>query len=307
LPKVVPYFCWVQDLEKTQMEPALAQSQGPRDLLFACDGELRRELTRLGYNRVGRLPLAVDPGVYVPLPGGARPRDAVAFPANIVPLPEPEGLPGLYAWLTSWFEQNGITYFDFPRLREVIARALDDLRFSVSPPELDTLCLYCGAGLERQFHRLQTVRWLLSANVPVALYGRGWEKYPDCAPFAEGVVQPGPALARVYREHKAVLNVAARLNLHCRVLETMASGGLILIRSSPTDHDPGELADSYDLESEVAVFSTRDELLGLVDRAFSDDTWRSARIAAGRRRTLRDHTYTHRAKQVLAAVQEIVR
>jgi spore maturation protein CgeB len=116
-------------------------------------------------------------------------------------------------------------------------------------------------------------------------------------------VKPGADLCRAYQETKVVLNCVPNHNVHPRVFEGISSGGFVLSRQNPNDTLPHCFGSAFEIGQEALTFSSREELLGLVERAFTDEPWRQSIIAAGRARVLRDHTYVARARTILERIR----
>ena len=64
--------------------------------------------------------------------------------------------------------------------------------------------------------------------------------------------------------------------------------------------DATDVDEFYDPDREVAVFSEIEELVDLCRRARADRIWRDAIADAGQRRTLAQHTFVHRARELAA-------
>ena len=76
-----------------------------------------------------------------------------------------------------------------------------------------------------------------------------------------------------------------------KTFEVPGVGGVQLI-------DREDVAEYYEPGKEVAVFRDEEELVELCQRAIRDDRWGDSLRAAGRRRTLSEHTWAHRAAKV---------
>jgi len=144
---------------------------------------------------------------------------------------------------------------------------------------------------------------MLDASRAVRFFGGvGWALWERYAPYYGGEVLDPYALASIYQ--------ASRLNahnspwpLHFRPLDTMASGGVALINRVVRpdvetlfycDFEPGV----HLLEYELATFTDT------VHEALADPA-RLQRIGeAGARRTHERHTWHHRARQILADLDE---
>ena len=305
IPPEIPSIAWIIDDLPHLHEPDLIRQLGPRDLTFVVTHQMVPTYRRLGYANPRALRLAVNLETYRPPSADAQPvQDEVAFACNIGTVaPEPEWAPGFYDWFRNLMEREGITYQDYGALFERARRGIREL--GLMPPEPMVAELHRRMWMvEREFHRLQPLRWLIEAGVPLALYGRDWQHHPEMKPHWRGYLEPGPQLAAAYRTSKVHLHINSVLNLHPRIFECLASGGLILIRSCPSDHQPGELNDVLEIHRQVLVFEDRDTLLGMVDRAFSDEDWRRRHIEAGRRVVSESHSYDHRVREMCRDLKE---
>ena len=56
-------------------------------------------------------------------------------------------------------------------------------------------------------------------------------------------------------------------------------------------------------DREVAVWRSVDDCLAAIDRALGDDDGRAAIARAGQARTMAQHTYRHRAAEILGFVE----
>jgi hypothetical protein len=94
--------------------------------------------------------------------------------------------------------------------------------------------------LNNPLYRQQAIRW--AANVAkrhgltLALYGSGWDKNPEFAPFARGPVAYGEPLEQLTRTATFNLILEPTLHIsHQRLLDALAAGGFCLIRQHPAN------------------------------------------------------------------------
>jgi hypothetical protein len=69
------------------------------------------------------------------------------------------------------------------------------------------------------------------------LYGMGWEKHPQFAPYAAGFVAPGEEMRAVYQASDINLQIIETGFMHSRVLDGLAAGGFFLYRFAPEARD----------------------------------------------------------------------
>ena len=104
-------------------------------------------------------------------------------------------------------------------------------------------------------------------------------------------------VARVYSQSRIVLNTSIAGDVTMRVFEGSACGALVL-----TDATANGLADLYAIGDELVVYRNDDDLTAKIAHYLSHEDNRAAIAAAGERRTLDRHLYTHRAQALLDAV-----
>lgn len=105
------------------------------------------------------------------------------------------------------------------------------------------------------------------------------------------------AVIRHYQRHQAVLNVNNEANtshgLNQRSFEPLACGAVVL------NDDLPDLPRCFEPGREILVYRDRAELNGLVARLRREPEWGARIAAAGRRRVLAEHTYSHRIQTIL--------
>ena len=145
--------------------------------------------------------------------------------------------------------------------------------------------------------RDKVIAQLHTEGVPVCAYGRDWSSHPvDRVRTWRAGTPSVPAHRDVSRSaaYDVMAASAATLNLHgdqdgftMRTFEAAGVGALQLIDRTDVDalYLPG---------AEVLTWTTQDELAELCRRALTDHVWSDAIRAAGRARTLAEHTFDHR-------------
>lgn len=141
------------------------------------------------------------------------------------------------------------------------------------------------------------LRYLARQGLPVRVYGRDWSSHPYDRLRTwrwRGLGLPvGRDLPRP-QTYGVMAGAAAALNVHgnqdgftMRTFEAAGVGAVQLI-------DRVDVAMHYEPGVEVAVFSNAEEATELARRALTDTSWAEGIRAAGRRRTLAEHTFDHR-------------
>jgi hypothetical protein len=303
LPSGLPVVTWVLDELPALKDPGAISRLGSLDLAYGFNGAVARGFRELGYPNVDQLPFAVNPTRYFAEPpvGNAR---GIAFTTHIGQFgQDPPSAPGLNALLARRFDAEPEIPLEMFRIEPLLASALAELGVHPSAEAARHL-LYHGLQLARQQDRERVAQRIVRAGLPLTVYGLGWDSMPEFAAMAGGVVEPGPALRQVYRQHRAVLHINRGCNIHPRVLETMCSGGLVIARWDPVDEVPGETRDQ--LGDDLCLFRDHDEMLALFQRAVHDDDYRNELVLRGQARVLAQHTYQARARKIVADVAELV-
>ncbi|GEM_PF-4207006 len=301
----VPFICWIQDPMPQLFDAGLASKLGALDFTYAVVPEWRERCLSLGYRDVGVLPMGVNPELFCP--GAPDPRLAcdVAF-ASHVKLPVLcERYPTLLPHLVDEMLRAPIgTIQDLPFFGELLTRVETRLGVQVVGPARDGIIEDLSLTLPRYAHRVPPVQWAREAGLGVKLFGDGWGSIPGLSNAACGKLGNGEPLRDLYRSAKVNLHVnQGGLNLHQRLFECLASGGFLLVRSLPSDTQPGGLGESFEIGREVVTFEGKEDYLEKLKKYIADDRARQEVVEAGRARVLAGHTYAHRMQVVLADVR----
>ena len=150
-------------------------------------------------------------------------------------------------------------------------------------------------------NRERLLEMLHQNGVKVHAYGRDWSHHPLDRLRTWQLRRPAiPAGRDVARGtgYQLMAGATATLNVHndqdgftMRTFEAAGVGALQLI-------DRADVKDLYEPEREIVVFGSDEELVELCSRAQCDPTWRRSVADAGRKRTLAEHTFIHRARKL---------
>ena len=167
-----------------------------------------------------------------------------------------------------------------------------DVRFTPRPSDE---VVFVGA----RYPAREALLTAMSADgVPVRAHGRDWSGHPVDRLRTWRLHQPRVPHGRDLPRDEAYAVMAgarATLNIHgdqdgftMRTFEACGVGALQLV-------DRADVAVHYEPGAEVVVFGSPGEAGDLARRAASDPSWAAGIRAAGRARTLAEHTFTHRA------------
>jgi hypothetical protein len=145
----------------------------------------------------------------------------------------------------------------------------------------------------------------LAARVPLKVWGNGIERLPAASPLH--AIYQGEAWGRemyqVLRRSRVSLNhhidLAESWANNMRLYEATGSGTMLLTDAKRNLHEifvPGR---------EVAVYTSPEDCVKQILHYLSHEEERSAVAAAGQARTLRDHTYRNRTREILGLAAEL--
>jgi hypothetical protein len=153
-------------------------------------------------------------------------------------------------------------------------------------------------SLRRGRHGANELLARAAERAPIEFYGYGVEDWPE-----DSVVRKrhrgevwGIDMYRVLAETKIALNrhidVADDYANNMRLYEATGMGALLI---TDAKRNLGEL---FELEREVVPYSGEEDVVGAIARYLGDDDARGTIARAGQRRTLRDHSYDVRMREL---------
>lgn len=295
---------------------------GPSDFVFAVNSEQLTALQKANYpkDRIGVLPVAAQTDVYQPVAlsdeASQRYRCDIALVASRV---------------DSDAESYGIKLPTHQRLWQAAAAEIcdgaDKYNSSLSLRYLKR-AQRCGVEVKEEellnhFGKLVEVvlgdvvlrdffvSYLLSRDLEVKIWGRTplhptlrdeqpnyWEQSAANEAVA-GEVALGAPLNAIYNAAKIHLAISSYGQVDEFLLNGIAAGAFFLIRSHPSDTEPGGLGEFFEIGKEVITFDSPNDLVRKAKHYLRDDAARKEIAEAGRQRCLNDHSATVRMKQML--------
>lgn len=160
--------------------------------------------------------------------------------------------------------------------------------------------VFIGARYGKREEYLEALQ---AGGIGTHAYGRTWSRHPidrlRTWSWSRPPIPAGRDLPRV-EAYGVMAGALGTLNVHgdqdgftMRTFEASGVGGLQLI-------DRDDVAELYEPGKEVLVFHSPDELVDLARRAAVDTPWAQRIREAGRRRTLAEHTFDHRVRELEA-------
>jgi hypothetical protein len=218
--------------------------------------------------------------------------------------PEPDRLQGFDLLVTSFphyverFRALGVasSYLPIAFHRPVLER--------VAPDGRPHGAVFVG-GVNPRVHPAGTALLeRLCARGLVEVWGYGADELPPGSPILghhHGEAW-GLDMYRVLAQARIVVNrhieAAEGLANNMRLFESTGMGALVLTEAAPN------LGELFEPGHEVATYADEDELVAEIERFLADEDARAAIAAAGRERTLREHTYERRIAELAALLEE---
>jgi hypothetical protein len=182
-------------------------------------------------------------------------------------------------------------------------RVLDDL--GELPPEHPVVFVGALNGLRHRAGNRMLAR--AARDLPVQFWGydlRGWPPWSPLRRRYNGEAW-GIDMFRLLASARTVLNrhiaAAGQYANNMRLYEATGVGSL-LVTDAKTN-----LAELFEPGSEVVTYASADELVTQVRRLLADEDERRVIAAAGQARTLRDHTYAVRMRELAALLEAHLR
>lgn len=268
------------DVERAREDVLLAQVRDfepdvvyVQHVHFLSDSALR-ELKRISGYLVGQL--ATDP------PNVARLR---AFDLITTALPQ----------FVEWFPAAGVR-------TELLRIAFDEralARVESAPPHEEHAVVFVGSLGRTQHRGANALLARAARRLEIDFWGYGARYWPPWSPVKRRYRGEawGVDMYRVLYASRIALNrhaaIAGRFACNMRLFEATGMGTLLL-----TDRKDN-LAELFDVGSEVVDYETADELVERARHYLEHDEERRRIASAGQERTLREHTYRTRMPELL--------
>jgi hypothetical protein len=164
--------------------------------------------------------------------------------------------------------------------------------------------VFVGGFYPNTYDRVMPALEQLCREVDVAVYGPSPEHLPDGSPILDRYRGEawGLEMYRLFAQARVVVNrhgdIAEGYANNMRLYEATGVGAALVTEAAPN------LPDILEPEREVVTYRDGDELVARV-RGLLEDPERAATVgAAGQRRTLRDHTYDVRMRELSEMLED---
>ena len=250
VPPAVPFVCWVQDAMPNLYSAEAGRRQVEADYAI---GFGRGRLTGpFGYpaDRFMSCPIPVNDADFTPdgppderfaadvsyVSHASATAEAV-FTAAVEPVTNPVGrraFDAAFERVRAVYEAGGCLTETAAVMRRVDA-AFADAGAVIADDERPGVTDLFVQRVNNALFRHQALAWVADLGVDLRLYGNGWDRHPTLARFARGPINSPADLAAVHRSSRIGLQISPFGNVHQRVFEGLAAGGLFLMRACPGD------------------------------------------------------------------------
>jgi hypothetical protein len=179
-------------------------------------------------------------------------------------------------------------------------RAIDDTcaRIGCAPIEDHTIRGNFDEDLVRIFERKSMLEAIAQVSSALEIYGPpSWKAWPQFAAFYRGFISDPRRLDRIFQTTKINLHNGV-LSMHFRVLDCLAAGGFMMINETGIDTLPGGIRTCLEPFRHYVPYQFGD-VAEVARRYLADPTERRRIALEGRRAVLAEHSWVHRARQIL--------
>jgi len=156
----------------------------------------------------------------------------------------------------------------------------------------------------RLLNRVAAARCAADVSDKTGFYGPGWDRHAEFSKWARPPIGNLGEMMRVFCDTRIILHDNPDgCNFHDRVFYGMASGSLLMAVASKWNDVPGGFSSCFEDGVHYAGY-TADTIHDVARRWLKDAEGRRKIGDAARQEVLTNHTWTHRARQLLSDLAE---
>jgi len=167
-----------------------------------------------------------------------------------------------------------------------------------------------GDAVLRDFY----ASYLLKRDLEVKIWGRAplhptlrdeqpnYWKQSVANEAVAGEIAQGQPLNALYNAAKIHLSISSRGGVDEFLLNGIAAGAFFLVKSHPSDLEPGGLGEFFKIGKEIITFNSPNDLVHKTKQYLRDEAARKQIAESGRRRCLEEHSTAVRMQQMLNVV-----
>jgi spore maturation protein CgeB len=205
-------------------------------------------------------------------------------------------------------DQWAVTHYDHPRVFHLPLAADPKAHFRPLNKTIARDVFFCGVGFENRITLLKDCKEIFRSH-RVEIYGAEW---PDDLEFCSNKRLDNSLLPDFYASSLITLNMGRRFNLANkkyqldastpgpRTFEAALSGAVQCMFVEGL-----EITEYFVPDKEIILFDSPKELNAVIEMLLGNPTLRRSISQASQERAVQDHTYSARAKKILASVNMV--
>lgn len=314
LPERLPIISYVMDKCGGFLEPSLKQLVQPYDLFVCMAAHFSKWLQGKGIDmrQTSVMPCPADPKIFYPMPD-VKKRPVIAFVKHgyfhveqafvefLLDCTATEPDPNMRATITGlWCKLFAKVCIDKQRHSE---QEMHDIIGDLLRPGIPDEARHEIQNIVTAFYitvyspswRDNYIQALIDADLPLELYGNGWENHARFAKYAKGPADRETDLNRIYNECAITVHIHHCMSMHQRIVECGLAGGFVIVVSHPDDYDWESIHTHLDYFAETGACSLARDCKHYLD-APTAIPYESDRL---HEQCLKNHTTMVAAEQVM--------
>lgn len=324
IPKNVIFMSWVHDMLPHIMSPKSALKIKDKDFVLNLLST-SKEFLKLGYpkDQVIDTPIPVNSNIYKTYVMSGD--EIEKYEADICVISNPGSpLLGLDFILSqfrnetyySQFEKalkgayeecysliyNEKPLYDYDQHRSILTNWLEKFSICINERVMEQLTDAFRQKVIWSIYRSVPIEWLGERGYKIKLWGKQWVEHPELKRYAQGVAENGETLSRILNASKILIGTNPAITTHPRVFEAIMSNCFYLGLNIPPEYDVCDIRKFMELNKEVVLFESREDLIKKVDFYLNNEEERLKIIDNGKKKILSTLTYEKMMQNVISEV-----
>lgn len=316
IPKSIPYVTWVQDPMAHIFNIPNQDILKKQDYIYSISSVWQERLNNQpAYidNKVDLLPMMVNPSIYHPL--NCKKKYDVTHIAHLnisnATIAAYKDTPDNSLTKEEFLHRDFIKYIETIPLTNLTRYWLDEKHegeriwknFSSHSPKTarimdrDNIHPFLRSVLPIAM-RCKILKPFIENDIPLALFGNGWDKHPWFSHIAHGPITNGKALNKIQNETKINLNISTALSFHPKVGEVFGSGSFLLTREIG-EADLLPIDSFFEKDSEVVFFQNSTDMIEKTLYFLENETEREEIACRCHKKMIRQFSFSIGAQRII--------
>lgn len=193
---------------------------------------------------------------------------------------------------------------DVAQHKEILIRWLEQYNIRISENVMNQIVYVFRQRVVWIIYRSVPIEWLSERGYRIKLWGKEWLEHPKLKKYAQGVAQNGDTLSRILNASKILIGTNPAITTHPRVFEAIMSNCFYLGLDIPLEYDVCDIRKFMELNKEVVLFESREDLYQKVDFYLNNKEERLRIIENGKKKILSTLTYEKMMNRVIYEVAQ---